>query len=184
VAASDEALLAGLGAGDPEAAVAFIRRFQARVFGLALTIVGDPSLAEDIAQQSFVRAWQHADAYDARRGSVAAWLLTISRNQAIDAARARRSVPTDPDAIVALMGSTGEDASDGALSHPGDSAALLGAVRLLPEEQRRAVVLAAVAGRTAQEVADAEGIPLGTAKTRIRTALLKLRGALAAEGTT
>ncbi len=66
--AADDALLAGFGMGDPEAATAFVRRHQARVFGLARSIVGDPALAEDVAQEAFVRAWRHAAAYDARRG--------------------------------------------------------------------------------------------------------------------
>src|SRR4051794_36732891 len=75
---SDEPLLAGLGAGDRRAAAAFVRRFERRVYGLALTVVGDPALAEDIAQEALTRAWRHAQAYDPRRGAVATWLLTIT----------------------------------------------------------------------------------------------------------
>src|SRR3954469_18255156 len=81
---SDEALLAGLAAGQPEAAAAFIRRFQARVYGLVITIVRDEGVAEDVAQETFTRAWRHAASYDARRGRVATWLLSIARNLAID----------------------------------------------------------------------------------------------------
>ena len=76
-AVSDDALLAGLATGDPDAAAAFLQRFQRRVFGLAVTIVGDPRAAEDISQEAFVRAWRHAGAYDSRRGTVATWLLTF-----------------------------------------------------------------------------------------------------------
>ena len=65
---SDEALVAGLAAGDQGAATAFVRRFQARVFGLAVTMVGDRAVAEEIAQEAFTRAWRHAGAYDARPG--------------------------------------------------------------------------------------------------------------------
>jgi hypothetical protein len=79
-ALSDEALLPGLAAGDADAATAFTRRFQARVYGLVLTIVRDEATAEDVAQETFVRAWRHARAYDPRRGSVATRLLTIARN--------------------------------------------------------------------------------------------------------
>ena len=81
---SDEALVAGFAAGDTDAATAFVRRYQARVFGLAVTMVGDPTVAEEIAQEAFTRAWRRADSYDARRGRVVTWLLAITRNLAID----------------------------------------------------------------------------------------------------
>ena len=93
---SDDALVAGLAAGDQDAASAFVGRFQRRVFGLARTIVSDDRAAEDIAQEAFVRAWKHAGAYDARRGSVVGWLLTITRNLSIDAVRVRRPIAFDP----------------------------------------------------------------------------------------
>src|SRR4051812_46023868 len=85
--ASDEALLAALAAGDEEAAVAFVRRYQRRVYGLAVTLLGDRDLADDVAQEAMVRAWRHAAAFDVRRGSVSTWLLAITRNLAIDALR-------------------------------------------------------------------------------------------------
>ena len=71
---SDETLLAGLASGDGEAAAAFVRRFQSRVYGLAVTMLRDPDLAEEVAQETFVRAWRHAATYDARRGRVPTWL--------------------------------------------------------------------------------------------------------------
>jgi RNA polymerase sigma factor (sigma-70 family) len=80
----DEALLAGMAAGDAQAAAAFVRRYQARVYGLALTVVGLPAVAEEVAQEAFVRAWRFAGGYDPRRGAVATWLLTITRNAAVD----------------------------------------------------------------------------------------------------
>src|SRR5215207_1335501 len=98
---SDEALLAGFGARDPDASAAFVRRFQSRVFGLALTILGDRGEAEEAAQEAFLRAWRHAEAYDPRRGAVATWLLAIARNVAIDRARMRRSEPVDPSEALA-----------------------------------------------------------------------------------
>src|ERR1700685_3562167 len=94
---SDEGLLAGLGAGDAELAVAFVRRFQRIVFGVALAGNAAPATAEDVAQQAFEQAWRHASVYDSRRGSVRTWLTTITHNQAIDAVRARAPVPMDPD---------------------------------------------------------------------------------------
>src|SRR4051794_18712109 len=100
---SDETLLAGLGSGDPDHAAAFVRRFQSRVFGLALTMLRDPELADEVAQETFVRAWRHASSYDPRRGRVPAWLLTIARNLAIDRVRMRSVTPADPDLIASQL---------------------------------------------------------------------------------
>jgi RNA polymerase sigma factor (sigma-70 family) len=179
-AAADEALLTGYALGDADAAAAFIRRFQRRVFGLAVSILGDTGLAEDVAQESFTRAWRHAGAYDSRRGSVPTWLLTITRNLAIDTLRLQRARPVDPEVIVNLgLEATGPGAHPSASAEAGEDADRLRAALItLPEDQRRALVLAALCGRTAREVSETEGIPLGTAKTRIRTGMLKLRSAL------
>jgi RNA polymerase sigma-70 factor (ECF subfamily) len=177
--AADDALLAGLAAGDREATTAFVRRFQGRVFGMALAIVGDPALAEDVAQEAFIRAWRHGANYDARRAGVPTWLLAITRNLAIDNVRLRRADPMEPDAIVALQLQTHETGPhDAAVAHD-DADRLRRAIAELPPEQQRALVLAAIRGHTAQEISDAEGIPLGTAKTRIRSAMSKLRSSLA-----
>ena len=71
------------------------------MYGLVITIVRDPGTAEDVAQETFVRAWRHAGTYDARRARVATWLLTIARNAAIDALRVRRVEPLDPELVAA-----------------------------------------------------------------------------------
>ncbi|NMH95679.1 RNA polymerase sigma factor, partial [Pseudonocardia bannensis] len=85
----DDLLLAGLATGDAELSVAFVRRFQRRVFGVALSVLGEPRLAEDVSQLAFERAWRHAQVYDPCRGSVAAWLTSITHNLAVDVVRAR-----------------------------------------------------------------------------------------------
>ena len=180
-AVSDDALLAGLATGDSDAAAAFVQRFQRRVYGLAVTIVGDSPAAEDVAQEAFVRAWRHAGAYDSRRGTVATWLLTITRNLAIDSVRVRRPVVIDPDSILALNLSDAGPLPEELASLRDDADRLTAALAQLPPEQRRALVMAGLLGHTAREVSDAEDIPLGTAKTRIRTALLRLRSALTEE---
>lgn len=171
---SDEALVAGLATGDAGAATAFVRRFQARVFGLALTMVGNATVAEEIAQEAFLRAWRHAGGYDARRGTVATWLLSITRNLAIDHLRSKRTVPLDPDTISdagrALWASGARVLADPS-AQTGELRDALGG---LPEDQRRALLLAALFGFTAREIGEIETIPVGTAKTRIRTAMLKL----------
>jgi RNA polymerase sigma factor (sigma-70 family) len=176
-ALSDETLLAALASGNPEAAASFVRRFQSRVYGLAITMLRDATLAEEVAQDTFVRAWRHAATYDARRGRVPTWLLAIARNLAIDRARMRSPIPVDPDVV----------ASELDLAHvdtPVDVAErdrLRQAIATLPDDQRRALVLATYAGRTAREISELDGVPLGTVKTRIRAAMLKLRDSMGVE---
>src|SRR5271169_307367 len=97
---SDEALLAGMAVGDQSAAVTFTRRYQRRLFGLAYSMTSDAGVAEDVAQEAMIRVWRHAPVFDPRRGSVASWVLTITRNLAIDALRLRRAVATDPNDFV------------------------------------------------------------------------------------
>ena len=110
---SDEALLAGMAVGDQAAAVTFVRRYQRRVFGLAYSMTGDAGVAEDVAQEAMIRVWRHAPVFDPRRGSVTSWVLTITRNLAIDALRLRRAVPTDPDDFVlAALRSNEHDPED------------------------------------------------------------------------
>jgi RNA polymerase sigma factor (sigma-70 family) len=171
---SDETLLAGLVSGDAEAAAAFVRRFQSRVYGLAVTMLHDTGLAEEVAQETFVRAWRHAATYDARRGRVATWLLAIARNLAIDRARMRSPTPVDPDVLASELELAHVDRS---VDVP-ERDRLRRAITALPDDQRRALVLATYAGRTAREISELDGVPLGTVKTRIRAAMRKLRESL------
>jgi RNA polymerase sigma-70 factor (ECF subfamily) len=176
---SDAALLDRVASSDPAATRAFVRRFQRRVYGLAFTVLGDAAAAEDVAQEALVRAWRHAGTYDARRGSVATWVLAITRNAAIDAARVRRPTTIDPDDLVVLsLASPERDPAEAAAVTDGVER-LRDALTRLPDAQRRAVTLAGIGGLSASEVAAHEQIPLGTAKTRIRAALRRLRAELA-----
>ncbi len=171
---SDESLLAGMAAGDSSAAALFVRRYQARVYGLALTVVGAPAVAEDVAQEAFVKAWRHAGAYDARRGRVSTWLLTITRNAAIDAVRYHREVPMDPDVLLGMLtGGRDRGEDDGGNVETSDSVRT--ALRELPPEQSAPVVLMVFYGMTAKEVAALDGTPVGTVKTRVRRAFGVLR---------
>lgn len=174
----DDALLAAVALGEADAAAVFVRRFQRRIYGLAVTITGDPALADDIAQSTFERAWRHASGYDPRRAPVTVWLLTIARHLSIDAMRVRRAVPVDPHAVADLLAPSDEADPQ---QHAVDSDRLgrIGhELAALPNEQRRAVLLATVAGRTCVEIAEIEGVALGTAKTRLRTGLRRLRAAV------
>ena len=179
---SDEALLSGIAAGDEQSALIFVRRYQRRLFGLAQTILGERGLAEDVAQEAFMRILRHAAVFDPRRGSVLSWALTITRNLAIDSLRARRATPTDPDSwIFTNLISDTMDPSDAVAASDAYSP-VVRALALLPEDQRRAVVLATIYGRTAAEIALAESIPVGTAKSRIRLGLAKLRASVTVMG--
>lgn len=180
--ASDDALLAGLGAGDRTASAVFVRRYQRRVHGLALSIVGDQGRAAEVAQDAFVRAWRHASSFDPRRGSVAAWLLAITRNLAVDRLRMEGARPADPIDPSTLLRSVPEAAGDQGPEEAAvtgiETARVVRALADLPEAQRRSVLLATVGGRTAREVGEIEDIPLGTAKTRIRDGLRRVRALL------
>ena len=179
--ASDAALVAGLALNDESSATAFVRRFQGPVFGLAVSITRDRVLAEDVAQEAFLRAWRAATSYDSRRGSVLTWLLTIARNLSIDAVRARRTAPVESGELELMIAATLRGAPPDGTGGRVESLAAAARLAELPSDQARAVVLAVIGGRTAAEVAEYEGIPLGTAKTRIRTGLRRMRLAMEAE---
>ena len=173
---SDEVLLTGLGAGDAGLAIAFVRRFQRIVFGVALTVVGDENTAEDVAQHTFEQAWRHAQVYDSRRGSVRAWLTTIAHNVAIDVIRVRTCVPVNPDDLPVILTAMTDTPERLAVARD-NAAGLRRALAALPAPQARAVAMAGIYGMTARQIADAEQIPVGTAKTRIRDGMHKLRAA-------
>lgn len=160
--------------GDAHAAAGFVRRFQNRVYGLALSIVGRPAAAEDVAQEAFTRAWRFAGGFDARRGNVVSWLLTITRNAAIDAIRLQRDQTFEPEVLLAML--TRRDTGGIAPAELVDEAdRIRHALRSLPREQAVAVVLAIFYGMTAREIAEREAVPLGTIKTRIRLGMSHLR---------
>jgi RNA polymerase sigma factor (sigma-70 family) len=174
---SDEALFAGYAAGDPQAAAAFVRRTERKVYGLALAIVREPADAQDVAQEAFVRAWRFAASFDERRGSVLAWLLGITRNVALDSVRGRgrraepvHELPTDwpldPGDVGELVGTRD------------DAARVIALMRELPEAQRQALVAVTLLGLSTREVSERGAIPHGTVKTRVRLALRKLRDEL------
>ena len=172
--ASDEALVAGLAGGDRDAALVLVRRFQARVFGLALSITRDRGVAEEAAQDTFLKAWRYAASYDPRRGPVAGWLLGIARNAALDLARARGRrldrLGLDPGDILADVAGSDDVNSPHDVLDP-----LAGAVRSLPDDQRDVLMAAVYHGFTAREISEAWNLPIGTVKTRLRLALGKLR---------
>ncbi len=171
----DDSLLAAVGLGEADAAVVFVRRFQRKVYGLALLITSDAAMAEDVSQQAFERAWRHAGSYDRRKGTVVTWLMTITRNLAIDAIRVHRPRPVDPFELLELLPIGFSNDPAVAAVAGDDLARLRHQLVQLPEEQRRAVLLATIGGRTSAEIGQIENVPVPTAKTRLRTGLRKLR---------
>lgn len=181
---SDEALLLGLGRGDPGAASTFVRRYQRRVYGLARSIVADPNQAEEVAREALVRAWRHAGSWDPRRGSVSTWVLTMTRNLALEALRRKGAQPADSRALMFLDQPARAPMPEKAATVADETNRVRGALFELPVEQRQALVLAAFYGLTAREISQSEAIPLGTAKARVSVGLTKVGSLLGQNETT
>ncbi len=173
--------MAGMAAGDERAAAAFVQRHERRVFGIALAITADRTTAEDVAQEAFLRAWRHATVFDPRRAPATSWLSTITRNLSIDALRLRRAVPVDADDAVWLGLDTVGPTPESQAEHTVAIDRVRAALRTVPVDQRRALVRSAFYGQSASEIATAEAIPVGTAKSRIRLGLSKVRDILGGE---
>jgi RNA polymerase sigma factor (sigma-70 family) len=148
------------------------------VYGVAFSVLGDRAAAEDVAQEAFMRTLHRADAFDPRRGTVTAWLLRITRNLAIDKLRLRRPDLIEPSRLAALDVVSPELSVEDSAVVADAASEVRAALRHLPVEQSRAVLLAACYGHTAEEISQSENIPLGTAKTRIRLGLRKIRALL------
>ena len=170
----DGALLGAMALGDHAACEVFVRRHQRTVYGLAFTLCRDGRLAEDLSQQTFERVWKHAESYDPRRGSVKVWMTTITRRLCIDVFRANRSHPTDTTDLLALLPTDGQSVEDVGIAR-NEVGRLRSVLAALPADQCRVLMLASLAGHTTAEIAEMEGIPIGTAKTRLRTALMRVR---------
>jgi RNA polymerase sigma factor (sigma-70 family) len=178
----DQRLMRSFAARDPGAADTLYRRFAGRIYGLGLVMLGSDAAAQDLVQDTFVKLWRSADRYDRSRGKLETWVLLMARSLGIDAIRRRvleartlehmdhpveaDQTPGPDDQVVTL------DLTERARS----------AMSSLPPEQRAALELAYLGGKTSAEISDLEGIPVGTAKTRIRAALLRLREAMAQDG--
>ncbi len=173
----------GLGRGDPGAEITFVRRYQRRVYGLALSIVGDPTQAEEVAREALIRGLRHAGSYHACRGSVSSWMLTITRSLAVDTLRRSGAEPADPRALLSLNQPTQAPIPEEATTVADETNRVRTALFDLPVEQRRALVLAAFYGMTAREISQTEAIPLATAKTRVRSGLTMVQSLLGPDDT-
>jgi len=176
---ADQASLARIARGDQLAFAELYDRHARLVFSLALRILQERADAEDIVQEVFAQVWSQAGRYDASRGAVAAWMLMLTRSRAIDRLRARRARPE-----TASESNTAESVVDSAarqdleLLSAEQVTRLQRALKELPDAQRTALELAYYEGLTHAEVAARLSEPLGTVKTRIRQAVIKLRESL------
>ncbi|MEW6225105.1 MAG: sigma-70 family RNA polymerase sigma factor [Chloroflexota bacterium] len=179
---TDEALLAGLAAGDLGALDTLYDRYKSMAYGIARRITADDVLAEDVVQDAFLGAWRSADRYVAGRGSVKTWLLSIVHHRAIDVVRRRRptaELPAEEEGARTPAPLTLPDVW-GEVAGRLDREIVVSAVATLPDAQREALELAYWGGLTQTEIAERTGVPLGTVKSRVRLALLALRRELAA----
>jgi RNA polymerase sigma-70 factor (ECF subfamily) len=177
--------VAGAARGSGAALAALYDRHARAVYSLALRIVTDEADAEEVVQEVFDQAWRQASRYDPARGTVVAWLLNMARTRAIDRLRARRARPDraglESEHAWSALPARSADPLD-ALDTARDAARVRQALQRLPLIQRVAIELAYFEGLTQTEIAARLEEPLGTVKTRIRVALLKLRDALSGSG--
>jgi RNA polymerase sigma factor (sigma-70 family) len=169
----EQELMRRLTDGDEEAVRALYARFSRPVFGMGLRILGTPESAEELTQDVFLAAWRKAGRYDAARGRLSTWLMAIAHNLAVD--RLRRTAGRTPVATAGLeelipVGTSDEEEIL-------DRESVRRVLADLSSGERRLLFLSYFRGWTAREIAEADGIPLGTVKTRLRSTLIKLRRA-------
>jgi RNA polymerase sigma-70 factor (ECF subfamily) len=162
--------------GDRAAFAALFRHFAPRVKSWLLRQGAAPGLAEDLAQETMLAVWRKAASFDARRAGAATWIFTIARNLRIDALR--REATGHPAAVLEADLASGEPAADLVLLTNEAEAALRVALRSLPPEQRQVVNMSFLRGLAHGEIERELSIPLGTVKSRLRLAMVRLRAAL------
>jgi len=177
----DGELIRSIAAGSAEALGALYDRYAALVFGLARRVTGRVEDAEEVVQDVFTQVWRQAARYEVGRATVAGWLVMLARTRAIDRGRSRWARPdqtsaVEPGSVPVLVA---HDPTPEAVVVSADEALRVRqALVELPENQRDLVELAYYDGLTHVEIAERTGVALGTVKTRIRSAMVALRGAL------
>jgi len=172
----DSALVERMMAGDEGALAALYDRYSGMLFAMLVRTLRDPQAAEEILQDLFLQLWRGAARFDAHRGSLPAWLMVIGRNRALSRLRTRehREIPEDIEAFPANAVPSSVNLEDDA-----ERSLLMEKLRTamaaLPTEQREAVELAYFEGMTQTEIAARTGSPLGTVKSRVRSAMQSLK---------
>ncbi len=174
-AAQDEALLDRVRARDHQSMTELFDRYGSMVYSVALRVLKDPGNAEDVMQDVFFQLWENPRAFVPGRGTLGAWLLVVARNRAIDSLRRRK--PSDSVDDVVLPAKTN-------LASEAECSTMMEKVRVvlngLPSDQQKSLQLAFFEGLSHSEIAAQTGDPLGTVKTRIRSALISVRKAIQA----
>ncbi len=169
---SDEALVALVARSDEAALAELYDRFGRVAYGLALRIVRDPALAEDVVQEAFLSVWRSAGRFVAERAKASTWLLTLVHRRAVDLVR--KEEPRRGEPLETAPQATGDATDDEAWLRL-RRAQVQEALRRLPDQQREALELAYYGGFTQSELADRLGQPLGTIKSRMFSGLARLR---------
>ena len=165
-------LMEGLLAGDDAAIRALYARFSRPVYTMGLRLLGSREAAEELTQDVFVTAWRKAARFDPHRGRLSTWLMTIAHNQAIDRLRRETGVTRPKLVLVDEMPESAQSVDEDLLL---ERDAALRAIASLSDAERRLVLRTYFRGMTAREISEDDGIPLGTVKTRLRSALIKVR---------
>jgi RNA polymerase sigma-70 factor (ECF subfamily) len=179
---SDGDALAAAVSGDGTGLATLYDRYSRVVYSLALRIVQEQAEAEDVVQEVFAQMFRQSERYDSRRGSVSSWLLTIARTRAIDHVRARKRLPNgrfgrEPEAAAENVPDPRANQESQTLTDE-QVQRVRRALGDLPAEQRRALELAYYDGLSQSEIAERLKEPLGTVKSRIRAAMMRLRDSL------
>jgi len=179
-AEADRAAMRRMARGDADALAEVYDRHARLLYSLALRIMRLQPDAEDVLQDVFAQVWRQASRYDASRGTVVGWLVTLTRSRSLDRLRRSRSRPqTTDDEQAAQELADGSPGIDLTLVSEQQASAVRAALEALPENQRVPLELAYYEGLSQSEIAERLGTPLGTIKTRMRQALLRLRDAVA-----
>lgn len=176
-----ESLLLAAGRGSAAAYEAVYVALLPVVYRLALRVVRDENLAEDVAQEALVEAWRKAASFDPSKGSAKAWVLTIAHRRAVDKVRAEQRQRDQIEAESRTTPTEVEGPADAVIEvdfTEWQRGRIKAGLAALSEKQREVIELAYYRGRKHTEISEDLGVPLGTAKTRIRDALIKLREVL------
>jgi RNA polymerase sigma-70 factor (ECF subfamily) len=168
----DAGLLLLVQRGEEHAMATLFDRYSKVVYSVALRVLRDPASAEDVLQEIFMQIWRNPDSFVATRGSLGGWLAVVSRNRSIDALRRKRPMESVDDIALASNYNLADEAERNNMMEKARSV-----IHLLPVEQRKTLEMAFFDGLTHSEIAEMTGDPLGTVKTRIRSALTTLRKA-------